>query len=97
MAKQYGKDIPYTGPIYSGYQVKGNQVIVSFEKESLFGGLMVGNKGTAKDYREFGKYTEPAKPTPNEKLNHFRLFGKDNKWHAAEAVIVGRHHRRHRK
>jgi sialate O-acetylesterase len=89
LAKQYGKDIPYTGPIYSGYQVKGNQVIVSFEKESLFGGLMVGNKGTAKDYREFGKYTEPAKPTPNEKLNHFRLFGKDNKWHAAEAVIVG--------
>ena len=28
-------------------------------------------------------------PTPGEKLNHFRLCGKDRKWHAAEAAIVG--------
>lgn len=89
LAKQYRKNIAYTGPIYSAYEVKGKQVIVSFEKESLFGGLMVGSKGLAKDYREADKYIEPAKPTPNEKLNHFRLCGKDKKWHAAEAVIVG--------
>lgn len=89
LAKQYGKNIPFTGPIFSGYQVKGNQVIVSFEKESLFGGLMVGSKGLAKDYREANKYVEPAKPTPNEKLNHFRLCDENNKWHAAEAVIDG--------
>lgn len=89
LAKQYGKNIPFTGPIFSGYQVKENQVIVSFEKESLFGGLMVGSKGLAKDYREANKYVEPAKPTPNEKLNHFRLCDENNKWHAAEAVIDG--------
>ncbi len=89
LAKQYRKNIAYTGPIYSGYDVKGNQVIVSFEKESLFGGLMVGSKGMAQDYQEAEKYVEPAKPTPGEKLNHFRLCGKDNKWHAAEAVITG--------
>ncbi|MFT7632211.1 MAG: sialate O-acetylesterase [Mariniblastus sp.] len=88
LAKQYGKNIAYTGPIYSGYEVKGNQVIVSFEKESLFGGLMVGSKGMAKDYQVADKYIEPAKPTPNEKLNHFRLCGKDKNWHAAQAVIV---------
>jgi hypothetical protein len=45
-------------PIHSGYQIKGSQVIVSFEKESLFGGLMVGDKGMAKDYREADKYVE---------------------------------------
>ena len=89
LAKQYGKEIAYTGPIYSGYKVKGSEVIVSFEKESLFGGLMVGNKGLAKDYREPGKFVEPARPTPNDNLNHFRLCGQDKKWHAAEAVIVG--------
>ena len=89
LAKQYGKEIAYTGPIYSGYEVKGSQVIVSFEQESLFGGLMVGNKGLAKDYREPDKFVEPARPTPNDKLNHFRLCGQDKKWHAAEAVIVG--------
>lgn len=89
LAKQYGKEIPYTGPIYSGYKVEGGKVIVSFEKESLFGGLMVGNKGLAKDSRTPGKFVEPAKPTPNDKLNHFRLCGKDGKWFAAEAKISG--------
>ena len=89
LAKDYGKDIAYTGPIYSGYQVKGREVIVSFEKASLFGGLVVGNKGMARDYREPGKFVEPARPTPNDSLNHFRLCGADKKWHAAEAKIVG--------
>ncbi len=89
LAKQYGKNVAYTGPIYSGYKVEGKKVLVSFEKESLFGGLMVGSKGMAKDRREPGKFVEPAKPTPGAKLNHFRLCGKDRKWHAAEAVIIG--------
>ena len=89
LAKQYGKDIACTGPIYSGYKVDGRKVVVSFDKESLFGGLMVGNKGMAKDYREPGKFVEPARATPEDKLNHFRLCGKDRKWHAAEAKIVG--------
>ena len=89
LAKQYGKDIACTGPIYSGYKVDGRKVVVSFDKESLFGGLMVGNKGMAKDYREPGKFVEPARPTPGDKLNHFRVCGADRKWHAAEAVIVG--------
>jgi len=89
LAKQYGKDIAYTGPIYTGYVVKDDRVIVSFEKGSLFGGLMIGNKGMAKDYRETGQYVEPARPTPDDKLNHFRLCGRDKVWHAAEAVIRG--------
>jgi sialate O-acetylesterase len=89
LAKQYGKDVACTGPIYSGYKVEGKKVEVSFEKESLFGGLMVGSKGMAKDRREPGKFVEPAKPTPGAKLNHFRLCGKDRKWHGAEAKIVG--------
>ena len=89
LAKQYGKKVAYTGPIYSGYKVSGRKVTVSFEKESLFGGLMVGSKGMAKDRKEPGKFVEPAKPTPGGKLNHFRLCGKDGKWHAAEAKITG--------
>jgi sialate O-acetylesterase len=89
LAKQYGKKVAYTGPIYSGYKVSGRKVIVSFEKDSLFGGLMIGSKGMAKDRREPGKFVEPARPTPDAKLNHFRLCGKDGKWHAAEAKIMG--------
>lgn len=89
LAKEYEKNIAFTGPIYAGYEVKNNQVIVAFEKESLFGGLMVGSKGMARDYREAGRYVEPARPAPGEKLNHFRLCGSDKVWHAADAVITG--------
>ena len=87
LAKQYEKDIAFTGPIFSGYEVDGNQVVVSFEKESLFGGLMVGGKGSTRS-TDPGEYVEPAKPTPGEKLNHFRLCGADKKWHRADAKIV---------
>ncbi len=89
LAKQYGREIAFTGPIYDGYEIKGEKVVVSFEPGSLFGGLMVGSKGMAKDYREPGKYVEPARPTPGAALTHFRLCGEDRVWHAAEAVIVG--------
>ena len=89
LAKQYGKDIPYTGPIYTGYKVDENKVIVSFEEESLFGGLMTGGKGSIKENKDPEKYYEPAKPTPGAELKLFRLCGADKKWHAAEAEIVG--------
>ncbi len=89
LATQYGKDIPSNGPIYSGYKVEGNRVLVSFEKESLFGGLITASKGAGKDFKDPEKYYEPARPTPGEKLNQFRLCGSDKKWHEAEAKIVG--------
>lgn len=89
LAKDYGRDIAYTGPIFEKATIAGNKAVVSFEKGSLFGGLMVGSKGLEKDNKEPGKFVEPALPTPGEKLNLFRLCGKDRKWHAAEAVIEG--------
>ena len=95
LAKDYGKDVAFTGPIYSGYEVRGGKVVVSFERGSLFGGLMVGSKGSGRDYREPGKYIEPARPAPEAALNHFRLCGKDRKWHPAEARIVGEIGRAH--
>lgn len=89
LAKDYGRDIACTGPIYQKVTIEGNKAVVSFETGSLFGGLMVGSKGMEKDSREPYKYVEPARPAPGEKLNLFRLCGRDRKWHAAEAVIEG--------
>jgi hypothetical protein len=89
LAKQYGKKVAYTGPIYEGYEIKDKKVIITFEKESLFGGLMVGSKGMAKNRREPGMFVEPARPTPNDKLNHFRVCGDDRVWHEAQAEISG--------
>lgn len=89
LSKQYGRNIPHTGPIFEKATVTGNKAIVSFEKESLFGGLMVGSKGIEKEFKDPEKYYEPARPAPGEKLRHFRLCGTDRKWHPAEAQIVG--------
>ncbi|MEX1224886.1 MAG: sialate O-acetylesterase, partial [Pirellulales bacterium] len=88
LAHEYGRDIAYTGPIYNGYKVEGDKVVVSFEAESLFGGLMVGSKGQEQDHRT-GEYVEPAQPTPGQNLTHFRLCGADKQWHTANAVIEG--------
>ena len=76
LAKDYGKNVAYTGPIFSGYKVNGRKVTVAFEKDSLFGGLMVGNKGMAKDYREPEKFVEPARPTPNDSLTIFDFVAR---------------------
>lgn len=89
LAQQYGRDIPFTGPIFEKATIHGNKAIVSFDKTSLFGGLMAGSKGTEKDFKDPEKYTEPARPTPGEKLKFFRLCGADRTWHDAEAEIVG--------
>ena len=89
LAHQYGRDIPYTGPIYKSHTIKGNTVRVQFEQRGSGGGLMVGTKGKAADYRKPDAYVELAREVKGGKLEHFRLAGKDRVWHAAEAVIKG--------
>lgn len=89
LAKQYSKDIAYTGPIYAGYKVEGDQVVVSFEEGTLFGGLMVGSKESVDEKGKRGRDIEPAQPTPGQKLAGFRLCAADKQWHPAEAKIVG--------
>lgn len=90
LAHEYGReDLAYTGPLYKSHEINGDTVRVHFEQRGPGGKLMVGSKGMAKDYRKPGAYVEPAKPTPDDKLKHFRLADKDGKWHAADAVIEG--------
>jgi len=90
LAHQYGKDIAYTGPIFKSYTVKGSKVRVQFEQRGPGGGLMVASKGMQADIKKDpSAYVEPARETKGEKLQHFRLAGRDRVWHAAEAVIDG--------
>ena len=90
LAHEYGRDVAYTGPIYSGHEVDGGAVRVRFEQRGPGGGLMVGSKGMEADAKQSpDAYVEPARPTPQEPLRHFRLAGEDGVWHAAEAVIEG--------
>ena len=89
LAHSYGrKDLAYTGPIYQSHAIEGNKVRVQFEQRGPGGSLMVGSKGMQADLKNNPKaYVEPARETPGEPLQHFRLAGKDRVWHPAEAVI----------
>jgi len=88
LAHDYDFDIAYAGPIYQSHTIEGNTVRVQFEQRGPGGELMVGSKGMEADARENpDAYVEPARPTPDQPLMHFRLAGADRVWHDAVAVI----------
>ena len=71
LAHQYGRNIAYTGPIYMSHGIDGNTVRVRFEQRGPGGGLTVGSKGMAADWRKSpDAYVEPARETPGERLKH---------------------------
>jgi sialate O-acetylesterase len=74
----YGKKnfVP-SGPLYSGHNIKGNQVHISFNNTGK--GLMVGKK----------EKLEPTREIKGGTLKHFSVAGSDKKWHWADAKIVG--------
>ena len=77
LAKDYGKDIVYSGPLYKSHTVEGNKVRVSFDH--VGGGLMVGRKtGTA-----------PTEKVKGGELGEFSIRDKDGTWHWAKAAIDG--------
>ena len=80
LARDYGKDNPFSGPLYTEHQIEKDRIVISFDH--IGSGLMVGNKEGA-DGRS------PILETPDAPLGHFSLCGDDNIWHWAEARIVG--------
>ena len=73
----YGKKhMVASGPLYSGHQIKGNKIHVSFKNVGQ--GLMVGKKVGL----------DPTQAVKGN-LKHFSIAGADKKWHWAEAKIVG--------
>jgi sialate O-acetylesterase len=79
LAKEYGKDVVYSGPHYKGHKVEGNTIRLLFDH--IGGGLMVGKK----KFRS----TDPVEEIPNGTLGHFAISGEDQQWHWATAKIDG--------
>jgi sialate O-acetylesterase len=77
LANQYGKAIPFSGPMFSESQIDGNRVIVDFEYATP--GLMVATKVGL----------EPPREQSDGRLNHFELSDAGGVWHPAQAVIQG--------
>jgi sialate O-acetylesterase len=77
LAKEYGRAVPCSGPLFSWAEIDGNCVIVEFEQ--VASGLMVATKSGL----------EPPREQPVGQLNHFELADSAGAWHPAKAKIVG--------
>lgn len=77
LAKDYGQDVAYSGPVYRRHQVEGNTVRIFFDHAEP--SLMVGIKDGL----------NPVKESPTGKLKWVAIAGEDKKWHWADAVIDG--------
>lgn len=77
LAKDYGKPIVFSGPIFKEAKVIDDKVRISFHGTGS--GLMVGKK----DGRN------PTVEDPSRKLKRFAIAGADQQWHWADAVIDG--------
>ena len=88
LAKDYGKAIPFSGPVYDSMKVEGGKAILSF--------LHTGGGLTAKPLPEndvINSLTNETAPlvrnSPNSQLEGFAICGEDRKWVWADAKIDG--------
>ena len=77
LAKDYGKQVTFSGPLYKSMKIKGSEAIISFDHVGK--GLMVAEKTGI----------EPVKEVKNGALKRFAISGKDGKWYWADAKIAG--------
>lgn len=81
LAKNYGKDILPSGPLYRSHAVEGNKIRIHFDYVGT--GLMVADKGG--EY-----YLDPVKATPDAEITEFSVQDKEGHWHWAQASIDGK-------
>jgi len=77
LAKDYGQDVVYSGPLYREHVVEGATIRVHFDH--VGGGLMVGEK----------KGMEPTAAVSDGTLTWWAIAGEDKVWYAGEARIDG--------
>ena len=87
LAKDYGKNVVCTGPLFKKMTVEepeleGDPVSVVLEFDGVGSGLMVGKKNPADN--------SPVVADPGAKLEGFAVADADRKWHWADAKIVGK-------
>ncbi len=80
LAKNYGKDIVHSGPLFKKAEFKEGQVMVAFDH--LGGGLMAAHKESSRSQND---------PKPVDEIIGFEVAGKDKQWVKAKARIVGDH------
>jgi hypothetical protein len=82
LKNQYGKKIIANGPMYKGYTVKGDKLILELDHAA---GLAAGQSMTIK-----GGFADPvAIENGAQQVKLFYLADKDRIWHQASVQIVG--------
>ena len=77
LAKDYGREIIYSGPLYKSMKKEGDAIRISFDH--VGSGLIVGRKEGLNPVMEVG----------GGQLGHFAIQGSDDKWHWASARVDG--------
>ena len=80
LAKDYGRKIVPSGPLYRSHRREGNKIRINFDH--VGSGLMVADKGGV-------HFLEPVKETPDAEIAEFSVQDKAGKWHWARAMIEG--------
>ncbi len=88
LAKDYGKSVAFSGPVFDQLTVKGNQAILTFQHAE--GGLVAQPLGETYDVNTFNGETAPlVRNSPNSQLEGFAICGDDKQWVWADAKIDG--------
>ncbi|MGI6495904.1 MAG: sialate O-acetylesterase [Kiritimatiellia bacterium] len=82
LAKDYGQDVVFTGPLFKGLEIDGARAIVSFEDDSVGSGLMVGMKNHLDN-------DPPIEAPEGTEIEGFAIAGEDRQWQWATAQIDG--------
>ncbi|MEZ0217307.1 MAG: sialate O-acetylesterase [Rariglobus sp.] len=81
LAKTYGRDLVYSGPVYSAMAVEADKIRLRFTH--THGGLV------AKPLSGEPNTTPPVRNSPGGELEGFAICGEDRKWQWADAKIDG--------
>jgi len=88
LARDYGRDIPYSGPTYESMQVESGKILVKFTHAD--GGLIARPLPDTYVVRSDTNAIAPLVPnSPNSELEGFAICGADRKWLWADAKIDG--------
>ena len=86
LAKQFGKPVISSGPVYESFNVEGQAIRVKFSHTE--GGLVAKALGATYDVvSRLGKTAPLLRNSPTSPLEGFSICGDDHRWVWAEAKI----------
>ncbi len=86
LAKLFGKEVRFTGPVYRSMKVEGSKIRLSFD--SVGGELVARELPATYDVSIAHKETKPlVRNRPGSQLEGFAICGADRKWVWADAAI----------